>query len=441
MMEKKIKFENSLRMFENGKRWIASGVSSQTRGPSWGFLPGIHPLFIEKAEGSRLYDVDGNEYIDYLLGFGPIILGHAYPKVIEAVEEQLQKGWLYGLSCELEQKVAEKIVKGVPCAQLVRFFNTGSEATMAATRIARAYNGKDKIVKFEGHYHGWHDWAMIDGTMRGTAISPITALTSSGIPESAVRDTMVLPWNDADALEKIMSRRGEEISAVVCEPTGAYPPEKGYLEEIRKITREHDVLLIFDEIKTGFRLAFGGAQKYFGVTPDLSTFSKGMANGFQVSAVAGDKEVMSPIIDNKIYLAGTFQGHPLSMAASLATLTEIENEDVPNQLFKLGSRLLGGIRNAIEDTDIDVVIQGPESMPSIYFTQLEKISSARDAQTLAQHPHNNRLSSFVLEMIRRGIFLPARPHPCFISASHTEKDIDSAIQAAYHSLKEAKNVR
>ena len=333
--------EKSKKLFEIAKRSFAGGVGSPRRAEV--------PIYVERGKGSRVWDVDGNEYIDYLLSFGPLILGHSHPSIIAAIKEQIEKGTMFACANELEIKVSQKIKEHVPCANLVRFANSGSEVCHIIMRLARAYTGKSKIIKFEGHYHGWYDGALINvhtaATALGSRLDPWKIRGSQGIPESVLNDIIIIPWNDLDLLNRIVSRHKDEVAAIITEPvlcnSGGIPPEDGYLKGMRELTEENDMLLLFDEIVTGFRLAMGGAQEYYGVVPDLAAFSKGFGGGVPVSAYAGREDIMEMIADERVYQAGTYNSNPLCLSACLATLTELEknDEEAFRHLHRIGRRI------------------------------------------------------------------------------------------------------
>jgi glutamate-1-semialdehyde 2,1-aminomutase len=403
---------------------------------------------MQKAKGSIIYDVDGNEYIDYLLGFGPVVLGHAHPCVNEAVREQLERGEIFGANSELEIKVAERIINGIQSVERVIFTNTGSEATLLALRIARAFTGKEKIVKFEMAYHGWHDWCMVDTfapprrIYGGSKISPLKALMSPGVPSSVLDDVIICPWNDFDAIEKIVDRHSHEVAALICEtpgPSGLMLPHKGYLEFLRKITYENDIILIFDEVKSGFRLAFGGAMEYYKVTPDLAVFAKAMGNGFPIACVAGKKNVMQPVAEYQIMYSGTYNAHPISMAAALATLNELEKNShhVIQHICKLGEYFKNGMKDIIEETKVEAIAEGVGSIIWLLFSDLENIKDARDLY-YSTTKYKDRFDIFRNEMLKRKVFLPAFVHPWFICGAHTKEQIDKTIEAVEESLKKAK---
>jgi len=416
--------KKSALLYERAKEMIPGGVNSNSR-----FIP-PYPPFIERGKGSKVYDVDGNEYIDYLCGYGPLLLGHLPPRVMEAVKEQLEKGVLFGMCHELEVKVAEKIIKHVPCAGMVKFSNTGTEAVLHALRIARAYNGRDKIIKFSGHYHGWDN----------TVLAQSLYAKARGVPRSAAAETIILPWNDLDALEKEISRHPDEISAVIAEPcmgNGVIPPNEGVLEGIRKITEENNILLIFDEIITGFRLGLGGAQEYYGVIPDMATLGKAFAAGFPVSAVAGKRKIMEPAAvgtPTAVTHAGTFNSNPLCMAAALATIEQLEEQrnEIYPRLFKFGKEIMTSVSESAERLGINLITQGPGPFWSMFFTDLDKIENYEQLAKADAAMHRR----FWEESMRRGVlFHPSNEEPEMISAAHTEEDIVFTVKALDQALK------
>jgi len=443
---KKPGFEKSFELFERARRVIPGGTNSAARGiVSSGVFDGFpieYPRFVKEAKGSHFTDVDGNQFIDYHLAFGPVILGHANPVVNSAVKEQLDRGVVHGLNQEVEVELSEKIAKHVPCAEMVRILNTGSDATSAAVRMARIYTGKDKIVKFEGHYHGWHDWDMPNLHLpsgyyvRGRYLEP-------GIPLSEMENTIALPWNDLEIVEKTLRRKGNDIAAVITEAylfnSGVIPPEKGYLEGLRELTRQYEVVLIFDEVITGFRLGLSGAQGMLGVTPDLATFAKSMANGFTISAVAGRREIMEKV---GTIIGGTYNANPVCTTAALATITELENKRNYDHLYKMSGLLMNGLRDAVKDVAIEAVVQGPGPGFGLYLTDLERIRNPLELLAEKKHPHTRRNVVFHQGIVNRGVFIMpnARGARVYLSVSHSEKDIQKTIEAAEESFKEAKKI-
>lgn len=397
---------------------------------------------MQKGFGSKIVDVDGNEYIDFLMAYGPLILGHSPPSVVTAIQQQLNKGTMFGTPHELEIEVEEKIVEHVPSAEMVRFANSGAEAVAHTIRVARGYTGRDKIIKFEGHYHGCLDTLLASVQppldKAGPLKSPHTVAESAGTPSGVTRDIMVLPWNDAEAVEKTVREHKREVAAVITEPcmgnTMSIPPEEGYLKALREITQENDVLLIFDEVITGFRLSIGGAQKHYGVTPDMSTAAKALGGGVPISAFVGRKEIMQSVASGKVMISGTYNSNPLVLAAALATLKELEsgNGRVYTHLYSLGNRLMDGIRDAIRESNTKAIVQGPGPCFQIIFTELAKVRNYRDACTA----NSKKYVALYQELLKRGIYVAqGYCENWFISAAHSEEDIDKAIRAVADSLR------
>jgi len=427
--------EKSKMLFEEARRFTPGGVHSGLRF----FKP--YPIFIDKAVGSRIYDVDNNQYIDYHLAFGPILLGHSPARVIEAVKDQLEKGIIYGLSNEMEIRVAKKIVQHVPSAQMVKFCNTGTEATYHAIRVARAFTGKNKIIKFEGGYHGWHDYVNISVTPTlkeaGPSELPNPVPDSNGIPQDTVENTIVLPFNNLPVVEKTIRKYEKEIAALITEPilhgsACCMLPKEGYLKALREVCDQHDVLYVFDEVVTGFRHGLGGAQKIFGVTPDITTFAKAMANGFPVAAVCGKKEIIEMFSPSgEVDFGGTYNGNPISMAAALATIQELETQGVYEHLFELGSLVRERLGEVIKKLNIKAQVVGFGSVFHILFTDRE-IENYRDVLTT----NSEKYEKFQRELMKRHVFIiPKANKRCHISAAHTIDDIDMTIEAMENSLK------
>jgi len=428
--------ETSKLMFERSKKSLAGGVNSNGRAAEKPV-----PLFFERANGSKIYDVDGNEYIDYVLGWGPLILGHNHPSVINAVKEQLNKAVIYGAQHELEIKLSEKLQQIIPCAELVTYNNTGSEAVLVAMRLARAYTGREKIVRFEGHYHGWTESIHVSSDFlslqeAGARESPTGVLTR-GQPKSVLRDIIVLPWNDLSILEAAINEKGSEIAAVITEPVmqrGVILPRKGYLERLRNLCTRNNIVLIFDEVVTGFRIALGGGQEYFGVVPDLAVFSKGMGGGFPISCVAGKEEIMDLIARYEVLHAGTFNGHPVCMAAAYATVLELEKDNgrVYKRLFDLGKKLVEGIREIGKRLNFKLLVQDIGPLFYVFFTDLDSVidyraSLGRDKDTY---------SRFATALVERGILTLTSQGRWYLSAAHTEDDIELTLRAVKEALRE-----
>lgn len=429
----------SRRWAEHARSVLPDGVASPVRGGGT-FIP--YPFYTERAEGAYLYDVDGNRYLDTVMAFGPVILGHAHPAVTSAVAEQASKGLLYGTCTPLEVEVAEQIVRLVPAAELVRFVPSGTEATMHAIRVARGYTGKPKILKFEGHYHGNHDAVLVSVTppleVAGTEAGPVRVPVGSGIPEEHYEHTMLAVWNDLNAIEKQIRGHRHELAAVITEPImankGFIAPDDGYLQALQRICRENDVLFILDEVITGFRLAPGGAQEFYGLEPDLSTFAKAMANGAPIGAFAGRREVMSVLEGGKVRHAGTYNATPLGLAAARATL-EVAVSDggaMYRRLEALGNQVIAGLQEVIDRSGVPGIVQGQGSMFQVYFTELPRVRTYREAM----RTDRDLFSRFAHEMIYRGVFV----HPdvfehWFLSAAHTPEDIARILEAAEDALR------
>ena len=425
------KLSRSEKLFERAKRLIPGGVNSPVRA----FNP--YPFFTKYARGSRIVDVDGKEYIDYCMGYGPLILGHAPKPVIEAVKEQLEKGTLYGTPTEQEVELAELICEVVPCAEMARLVNTGTEATMSAIRVARGFTGRKKIVKFEGCYHGAHDYVLVKA---GSGATTFGIPNSLGVPEETTRNTIVLPYNNFESFEETIEREGDDIAAVIIEPVianaGVILPKKGYLEMIRKLTRDKGIVLIFDEVITGFRLAFGGAQEYYDVVPDMVTLGKIMGGGFPLAAFGGRKEIMRMVAPTgKVYQAGTFSGNPISVTAGLATLRIIQRKGSAfYRELELKNKSIGNVvQDLAEDYDLPVQVNAISSMFQFFFTN-DKVYDYESAKKASRE----RFMKYHRDLLRNGIFVPpSQFETCFISSEHSEEDIRKTVEAAEESVKNA----
>lgn len=419
----------SERLFERAKKLIPGGVNSPVR------AFGPYPFFTRRAKGSKLFDVDGREYIDYCMGYGPLILGHANPKVIGAVREQLANGTLFGTPSQQEVELAELICELVPSAEMVRLVTTGAEATMSAIRVARGFTQKKKIVKFEGCYHGAHDCVLVKA---GSGATTFGAPDSLGVPEETTRNTIVVPYNDVDRFEKVVREERENLAAVIVEPAvgniGVVLPKEGFLESLRELTAKYGVVLIFDEVITGFRLALGGAQEYYGVTPDLTTLGKILGGGFPIAAYAGKKEIMRLIAPSgKVYQAGTYSGNPISVAAGLATLKILRSRKrFYSEMEKKCEKLDRQLNRVADELGVQMQVNHVGSMFQMFLTgkPVYDYASARAAD-------NKRFMALHRRLLEKGVFLPpSQFETCFISWAHSKKDLGKTVEAMAESLNE-----
>lgn len=425
--------------FERAKKSIPGGAGSTARLPRNGWDP--YPLFIAEGQGSRVRDVDGNEYIDYLLGLGPMILGHRPPAVTAAVTEAISEyGTCFGLPYDLEIEAAEKVIEAVPGIEQVRFTNSGSEAVGTAVRLARATTGRRIIVRFEGHYHGWQDtvyWSNhVDPVLAGPASHPRPVAMGPGIPAELESTLAVLTWNDAESFIKLMNERGHEIAAVITEAavfnTGCILPEPGYLELLREQTLKHGAMLIFDEVITGFRFARGGAQEYFGVTPDLTTLAKGLGGGFPVAAVGGSVEAMRMIADGSYSHSGTYNANVVQCAAVSATMDILAEPGLYERQRALGYRLAEGLTGVAAENGVDAYVEGLGTVFQLWFAN-KPITNWRDAVVNANEPLFTR---WYQEMVLRGVlFHPLQFENLFVSLVHTDRDIDETLSVAADAMK------
>jgi len=411
----------SQKLFEGSKKVLVGGVNSPVRAMK------PYPFFVKRAEGCRLYDEDGGSYVDYCLGYGPLILGHANPAVVNAVKEQLGDGTLYGTPTELEIEFAKKVIRHVPSAEMVRFVNTGTEATMGAIRLARGFTGRDKFIKFEGAFHGAHDYVLVKA---GSGATTHGVPDSAGIPKETTENTILAPFNDESAVEEIVKKDGESIACIILEPiignAGCVMPKEGYLKFLREITAENNILLIFDEVITGFRLGLGGAQQYFGVTADITTLGKILGGGLPIGCIASTREIMENMAPlGPIYQAGTFNGNPLSAVAGLAALSELEKPGVYSSLAKSGERMRQGLSDITRDIGVESRIYGAGAMYQTYFTNEDVVD-----YTTALRADKDLFLAYQRELLRRGVFLPPSQYECnFLSTAHTSEDLDFTLEA------------
>jgi len=417
--------KRSKELFEMAKRYIPGGVNSPVRA---GRAVGVDPAFIAKASGCLLWDADGNEYIDYVGSWGPMILGHSHPQVVSTLRERAETGTSYGAPTELEVEMAALIVDLVPGIEMVRMVNSGTEAAMSAIRLARGFTGRQKIVKFDGCYHGHADSLLVSA---GSGMATLGIPGSPGVPPDTARHTLSLPFNDMGAVSEAFVKFGEEIAAVIVEPIpgnmGVVPPQKGFLEGLRQITRDRGALLIFDEVISGFRVALGGAQEYFGIVPDLTCLGKIIGGGLPVGAYGGKKDIMSRVApEGDIYQAGTLSGNPLAMAAGLATLRTLQSENPYADLENKGLRLFSGIEKAARDAGIPLVVNRIGSMGSIFFTP----DPVTDFST-AKASDSDLFVRYYKKMMEQGIYLaPSAFEAVFLSTAHSDKIIEKTIACA-----------
>ncbi len=412
-------------LFQAAQNRIPGGVDSPVRA-----FRGVggSPLFIDRGEGSRIWDADGNEYIDYVLSWGPLILGHAHPRVVAVVREAAGRGTSYGAPTAAETELAELVQEAYPSMELLRFVNSGTEATMSALRVARGFTGRDIIVKFEGCYHGHADGLLVKAGSGGATLG---IPDSAGVPADYARNTITLPYNDAEALENLFLREGKNIAALILEPVGGnmglVPPEEGFMEMVRRSTKGSNSLLIFDEVMTGFRVARGGAQSLFGIQPDLTTLGKVIGGGMPVGAYGGRREVMevvSPL--GPVYQAGTLSGNPLAMAAGVETLRIIKEEGLPEALEDRGRRLEEGMAEAARRAGVATWGARRGSMFCTFFQE----GPVRDFAD-AQRSDTEKFARFFHAMLERGVSIaPSQFEVGLLSSAHTETDIEATLEAA-----------
>ena len=423
-------------LFDRAVKVIPGGVNSPVR--AYGAI-GIAPRFIDRADGCHIYDVDGKEYVDYIDSWGPMILGHNFPEVKESVLKACEKGLSFGCATAIEVEMAEFICDHIPHVDMVRMVNSGTEAVMSAVRVARGFTGKNKIIKFAGCYHG-HSDAMLVSAGSGVMTSGVP--DSAGVPKGCTEDTMTAVYNDLDSVRALMEQADGQTAAVIVEAVGAnmgvVPPKKGFLEGLRKLCDEYGALLIFDEVITGFRLAFGGAAEYFGVTPDLVTYGKIIGAGMPVGAYGGRREIMelvSPV--GKVYQAGTLSGNPLAMAAGIAALTYMEQNDVCTRAESLCAILTGGLEKAAAKAGVPVQIHRLGSMFTVFFSDKPVTdfdsAAASDLEAFKIYFHS---------MLEQGVYLPPSQFETnFVSVAHSPEDLQKTIDAAEIAFAEVAKAR
>lgn len=423
------RFTRSASLYALARKYLSGGVSSNFR---LGMKP--FPLFFECGQGSRLYDQDGNEFIDYVLGMGPVLLGHAHPTVNNAVADSLSKGQLYGGQHQTELQLAREICEVVPCAEMVRFGMSGTEVVQAALRLARAFTRRNKIVKFEGQYHGWLDNIFVsvhpDEQSAGSESSPDAVPESLGQDRNAYLSQVVLPWNNIDVLRGRLEG-DKDIAAVLMEPimcnTAVILPKPGYLEHVRELCTKHGVLLIFDEVITGFRVALGGAQEYLGVRPDLAVFAKAMGNGFPISCVAGRGDVMELFSSQRVVHGGTFNSNTVSCAAALAVIQYLRSNQSScySHLQETGTYLIEGLRELARELRLPLLVQGLPAVFHSAFTTQTEITDYRSHQRCAVDQQNRLVEA----LLQRGVRVTGRG-TWFLSAAHSLQDVHTTLAAA-----------
>ncbi|MDQ3705841.1 MAG: glutamate-1-semialdehyde 2,1-aminomutase [Chloroflexota bacterium] len=421
----------SAEAFEEAKGLIPGGVNSPVR--AFRGVGGT-PRFIDRGEGAYLYDLDGNAYIDYVLSWGPLILGHAHPAVVRAITEQAASGTSFGAPTELETELARMLSAATPSVEMVRFVSSGTEATMSALRLARAYTGRHKIVKFEGCYHGHADALLVQA---GSGVATLGLPDSPGVTPGATADTLTAPYNDVDAVQSLFESHHERIAAVIVEPVagnmGLVPPEPGFLAALRLVTREHGALLIFDEVMTGFRVAHGGAQALYGITPDLTCLGKVIGGGLPVAAYGGRAEIMQQVAPaGAMYQAGTLSGNPLAMSAGIATLRELQTPGMYERLSEAARDLAIGFESAAAEAGVQVGAASVGSMWGFFFTgqPVTDYASAKRADT-------KLYARFFHAMLERGVYLaPSQFEAAFVSTQHGTQEVERTLQAARDAFSE-----
>ena len=424
-------FEHSQKLLEQAERIIPGGVNSPVRACK---SVGAIPAFIDRAIGCFIYDADGNRYIDYVGSWGPMILGHRHAVVIEAMKTVMERGTSFGAPTDLEIELAELIVEAVPSVEMVRMVNSGTEATMSAIRLARGFTGRDTIIKFDGCYHGHADTLLVEA---GSGVATLNIPGSPGVPASFVRHTLSLPYNDMECVKKVMDEKGDEIACIIVEPVagnmGLVKPVDGFLAGLRELTAKHGSLLIFDEVMTGFRVAYGGAQELYGIQPDLTTLGKIIGGGMPVGAYGGRQEIMASIApQGPVYQAGTLSGNPVAMAAGIATLKQIRHPGFYDALDEKAGRLAAGLKKAVEDAKIPAVVDRVGSMMGLFFTD-RPVKNFEDAKTCDL----DRFAAYYKGMRQRGIYLaPSQFEALFVSSAHNIDHIDETIRAAQEVMAE-----
>ncbi|MBW1890588.1 MAG: glutamate-1-semialdehyde 2,1-aminomutase [Deltaproteobacteria bacterium] len=415
--------ERSKKLFQHAKEVIPGGVNSPVRACK---SVGRDPVFIDRAEGCMVYDADGNSYIDYVGSWGPMILGHRHPVVVSAIKATLERGTSFGAPTDLEIELAEMVIAAVPSIDTVRFVNSGTEATMSAIRLARGVTGRDLIVKFDGCYHGHADTLLVEA---GSGVATLGIPGSPGVPEAFAAQTISIPYNDTESMNRVMAEKGQDVACVIVEPVagnmGLVPPEEGFLAALREATQKSGSILIFDEVITGFRVSRGGAQALYDVMPDLTTLGKIIGGGMPVGAYGGRKAIMDQIApDGPVYQAGTLSGNPLAMAAGIATLTELNKPGVYAELDQKTDHLVKGLKEAAAASGIPVQVDRVGSVLGMFFRD-KPVKNMDDAKSCDL----DRFTKYYNAMLEKGIYLaPSQFESGFVSTAHREEQIDKTIR-------------
>ncbi len=421
----------SIELFEIANKYLVGGVNSPVRAFK---SVGLKPLFISKAKGSKIYDVDGNEYIDYVGSWGPMILGHTNPSVINALKKQLELGTSYGAPTEKEIELAKLIIKAYPSIEKVRLVNSGTEATMSAIRLARGYTGRKKIIKFEGCYHGHGDSMLVKA---GSGATTLGIPDSPGVPEELAQLTLTAKFNNINSVKKLVNENKNEIAAIILEPIpgnmGVVIPEIEFLKELRDICSNEGIILIFDEVMCGFRVAFGGAQELYGIYADITTLGKIIGGGLPVGAYGGKKEIMEKLApEGPVYQAGTLSGNPLAVTAGIETLKLLQDKKVYNKLEESSKYLNENMENIAKNLNIKACFNRIGSMFSMFFTD-KKVKDYETAKT----SDTDKFAQYFAKMLKRGIYLaPSQFEAGFLSTAHTKEDLDKTLKAFEESMKE-----
>ncbi len=416
----------SEQLFQEAQRYIPGGVNSPVRAFR---AVGGTPIFFEKAKGAYLYDVEGKRYVDYVLSWGPMVLGHAHPQVIQAVAEKIQHGLSFGAPTAIESEVAKEICKLVPSIELVRMVSSGTEATMSAIRLARGYTGRNTLIKFEGCYHGHSDSLLVKA---GSGALTLGTPSSPGVPAGTVEHTINLPYNDLEAVSEYFAKSGDEVACIIVEPVAGnmnlIPPVPGFLEKLRELCTKHGAVLIFDEVMTGFRVSLGGAQGYYGIDPDLTCLGKVVGGGMPVGAFGGKREIMEMISPlGPVYQAGTLSGNPVAMAAGLTTLKLIQEEGFYEKLTEKVDHLMSGLRSAASSHGIPLSTNQRGSMFGFFFSEEEQVSNYQQVMAC----RDDRFKSFFRQMVESGVYLAPASYECgFMSAAHSQEDLDFTLEQA-----------